>query len=451
MKRAKETKIVLMLVLWTLCVISLSPLIIFAQVVVSGRSGQNVTVQMVGAPPLLPRVSLQAIPTGNNTYSLIGNNRMAGSWVNLQIDGNFVDSSSQARCAWNYRPLPPPLPQQPFMSPAAAIPGLAGSGSGISGADTDLADFGQYGAANGAGASVTHVAQVDGYHGPGIKDGTAIVTITVPAMGLIGGPLLDDLTAASLVQIAPASTVENGPKGPANAMANAYFENVAVANPANYITQLRAFWSAYQGSAWYSEIRRVDGACPLRNPSTAEVAQWAAAKWGLHPYLAYAEATSDGDWDQTALGDGGNSSGVCQVADRNSAQAPYHAFPGFSGAGANLARENTCFNFDFWAAHMYAAFHGLTGECSGKTLDVGGAVQTWADGSATCATGGYTAIIWQSIANRTWEGRFFAGQGLPAPATPSAKANKPLLRRVPPPPSRSIRSAHPPRAVKVQK
>ena len=94
--------------------------------------------------------------------------------------------------------------------------------------------------------------------------------------------------------------------------------------------------------------------------------QWAANKWGLNPLLLYAEAVQEGQWDQASLGDVadgiGTSAGVLQVADRNTASKSQHAPPGFTGSSASIARQNTCFNADFYSAQLWAVFNGQLGK-----------------------------------------------------------------------------------------
>jgi hypothetical protein len=159
-------------------------------------------------------------------------------------------------------------------------------------------------------------------------------------------------------------------------------------------------------SNWQAVADRIDGACPMAHPTTAEVLQWAANKWGINPVLLYAEAVQEGDWDNTSLGDNGTSSGVLQVADRGSS----HAFLGFSGAGQNLSRENTCFNGDFYAGHLYAVFHGMTGEAPAG--DIGAAIQAWYSGYVTSA-GAYTQSVYGHLTNQDWVGYYFGGQVIP--------------------------------------
>jgi hypothetical protein len=286
-----------------------------------------------------------------------------------------------------------PAPTSSSGGSGATIPGLTGSAAGIPWADTNPADYGQYNAPGGWGNG----------------------------MGLIGGPLLTDAQAASFVVPAQKSTVELSlpctwcgdyytPDGASNSAEDNYFNSIASTNPSNYLYQLGAsngFWAT--ASSWGGVSSRIDGACPMANPTTAEVVQWAANKWGINPILLYAEATEEGGWDQNTVGDVGLTAGVLQIADRDSSAQPYHAFAGFAGAGSMLARENTCFNADFFAAHLYAAFHGLTGECPAG--DIGTAIETWW-GPATSA-GGYTALVYQKINTQLWVPLWFQNQQVP--------------------------------------
>jgi hypothetical protein len=263
----------------------------------------------------------------------------------------------------------------------ATIAELTGSAVGIPGADTKTADYVKYSAPGGSGG---------GYP-------------------LIGGPLLTDVQAASFVRVTQPSSIELGPNYPPNAAANNYFNNIAAANPTEYLNQLEGndgFYAAYAGYGWQAEIHRVTGGCPLANPTTAEVLQWAANKWGINPLLLYAEATEESGWDQTAVGDSGRSSGVFQVADRGA----NHAFPGFSGSGSMLARENTCFNADFYAAHLYSAFHGLTGETPAS--DIGTAIQSWFSGYVS-SPGVYTAQVYNHLSTQDWVVLYFGGIQVP--------------------------------------
>src|SRR5215469_13035232 len=126
---------------------------------------------------------------------------------------------------------------------------LSGSAAYIGGADTNPGDFGIY----------------------------------PLGLGLAGGPLLDDLEAAKLVVPTPQSVVETGPNGPTNAAANDYYLYTYSTNLPYYQWQLSEFWTEYFGSSWYDVVQRIDGACPMWKPTTAEILQWAANKWGINP------------------------------------------------------------------------------------------------------------------------------------------------------------------------
>jgi hypothetical protein len=92
--------------------------------------------------------------------------------------------------------------------------------------------------------------------------------------------------------------------GSANAADDNHFNSIARNNPSNYLYQLESnsgFYAAYQGRRWQAEADRVDGACPIANPTTAEVLQWGANKWGINPLLLYAVATNESSWDQTGM------------------------------------------------------------------------------------------------------------------------------------------------------
>jgi hypothetical protein len=273
-----------------------------------------------------------------------------------------------------------PSSSQPWaVTPGATISGLTGSAANISGADTNPSDYGHY------------WEWGDGYP-------------------LIGGPLLNDTQAASFVVATQQSVVETSSTwGLGNAAANNYFNSIASGNPSNYLNQLEAsdgFYAGYAGATWQAEADRVDGACPLANPTTAEVLQWAANKWGINPILMYAEVTEESSWNQMGIGDNGNSSGLLQVADRGY----NHAFPGFGGSGSMLARENSCFNADFFAAWIYSAFNGLQTGTSGG--DVGTAIQSWYSGQATSA-GAYTAGVYGMLSNLQWVSWWFNDVSVP--------------------------------------
>src|SRR5262249_54973653 len=157
---------------------------------------------------------------------------------------------------------------------------------------------------------------------------------------------------------------------------------------------------------------RVDGACLLGpHPTTAEILQWAAHKWGLSPLVAYAETTNDGDWDQTKVStmDYGCSVGVAQVSDCNPPQRPHHSIRGLATGepGHPLPSENTCFNADLWAAFLYKHY---TSGCGIGDLPV--AIQQW-DNRRACTPGRFAQRNCASLATHNWNIRFFNGDPVP--------------------------------------
>ena len=261
------------------------------------------------------------------------------------------------------------------VSQGSSISGMDGSSGGISWADSNPGDYGNYWAWGG------------GYP-------------------LMGGPLLSNWQAASFVKATQRSAIELGGNGWANQQANNYFNSIASSSPGYYWYQISSFRAGYQYSAMQAEANRIDGACPMANPTTAEVLQWAGNKWGINPVLLYAEVTVESSWDQTAVGDYGRSSGLLQVADRGDG----HAFPGFDGGGSMLARESSCFNADFWAGRLFAAFNGITGQSPAG--DIGAAIESWYAGSAWSA-GGYASYVYSMMDNQQWSSWYFWGAWVP--------------------------------------
>ena len=422
-----------------------------------------------------PTPSVTPTPSGNvNISSPIINAIVSGkisitstftasssNWVNFHIDGNIIGSAttSPSTFLWdsttvsngshildaklygsnstnpkflismvsvpititNGTPTPTPTPTTtpipsptvtptPNPSPTPAITGLTGDPAAlaaITGADTNIAHYGNY------------PAQGDG-------------------MGLMGGPLLTDLQAASLVKTTVQSSVEKSTAicdptvascnastiGTSNAYDNLYFINVAAPNAANYMNQLNTFRGAWasDGPGWVALINRIDGACQLGpNPTSAEILQWGANKWGFNPILLYAEGRQEGDWDNDSLGDWsvvngvniGTSSGIVQNADRNS---PNHAFPGFVSStntlipSSMLSRENTCFDVDMYCGMVYASYSGISGWSPAGNVD--GAIQTWFEGTASLPYD-YTSQVYGHINLQDWVNPYF--NGVPPP------------------------------------
>jgi hypothetical protein len=347
---------------------------------------------VASSPPYTYSWLSSTVPNGQQAITVkgfaSGGILLASSAINVNVQNGVPSASPTATPTPTPTSTPTPSPPPTSTPPIAS---LTGDASKISGADTNIAHFGTYSGTGNTGA---------GY-------------------SLIGGPLLTDEQAASFVKPTQQSIVETdstacitsttadcfGPTmATSNAHQNSYFMNVAVPNSANYLPQLNSFYSAYVGSSWQMVADRIDGACPMTNPTTAEILQWAANKWGINPILYYAEAVQEGNWNQVTLGDYGTSSGVLQLADLNTTQKPNHAFPGFAGLGADLSRQNTCFNADFYGAHLYASWKGLNGEVTNG--DIGTAIQSWYQGAAA-APGTYTSSVYSFIDGQTWVSMYF--------------------------------------------
>jgi hypothetical protein len=232
------------------------------------------------------------------------------------------------------------------------------------------------------------------------------------------GPLLDDRQAASVTM----ATVETNVASSADTAANRYYQDHVVdsaADQQNYLNQLSAV-NQYWSGAMATVMKRVDGACPIQNPTTAEIIQWAANKWGFNPKYGYAEACDEGDWKNTSLGDNGTSSGVFQVADRGA----NHGWSALVLANSNLARESTCYNADFFFATRWASFHcaqagcsiGITGETPPNSM--ANAVESWFSGSSYSCPGGtgcdYQAMIYSDIVSG-WRNAGYPNNGTNPP------------------------------------
>jgi Bacterial Ig domain len=222
---------------------------------------------------------------------------------------------------------------------------------------------------------------------------------------LAGGELESNSQAAAAVVLTPKSRMETGSDASVNATANSYYYNHGGSTA--YANQLAAFHAAWRRD---SVMQRVDGACNLGpHPTTAEILQWAAHKWGFSPLVTYAEATNDGDWDMASLGDFGCSVGVAQIAYCNNTHRRNHSIRGLNTGqpGHLLPQENTCFNVDLYAAFLYKHF---TSGCGQGDLPV--AIQQW-DNRRACAPARFAQRNCTSVAIHNWDTKFFNGDPVP--------------------------------------
>jgi hypothetical protein len=90
-------------------------------------------------------------------------------------------------------------------------------------------------------------------------------------------------------------------------------------------------------------VPRIDGNF---TGTTDEVIQWGACKWGLDEDVLRAQAVVESNWDQAAVGDGGQSFGLLQIK----ASAHPGTFP--------ASRDSTAFNVDYAVAFWRLCYEG---------------------------------------------------------------------------------------------
>ncbi len=241
-------------------------------------------------------------------------------------------------------------------------------------------------------------------------------TTSCTAANMADNPTISDTAAANLVNVTQQSKVENNAFGTANVntAANDYCGNGNCSTQA-YANQLAGFHAPWRSSPIMS---RVDGHCEAlgAHPTTAQIMQWAAFKWGFSPTVVYAEGTNDGKWDMASAGDcdstGHNccSVGIGQIAYCNNDKHPQHAIQGLNtgSAGHLLPKENTCFNLDLFTAFIYRNYHSAT--CAQGNLRL--ALAQWLSPSL-CSTVHYSDTMCNSIATHDWQHRFFSDQTVP--------------------------------------
>lgn len=234
-------------------------------------------------------------------------------------------------------------------------------------------------------------------------------TVSTNGFWVLGGPLETDLTAWTHVKPTAKSSIETGSTwGYINAQDNNYFNAIASSNPNDYVNQVNAFTGAFWslGGNWHNLMIRVDGACPMANPTTAEVIQWASHKWGINPLYMFAETSMESGWNQGGIGDNGMSSGLFQIPDRGAT----HAMAGFAGYGQNLARENTCFNADLFGAMQLGTYMGITGRAPAGNVDA--MIESWYTGYSTTGDG-YEQSIIGFMGGQEWVPWYFGGHAVP--------------------------------------
>jgi autotransporter family porin len=138
---------------------------------------------------------------------------------------------------------------------------------------------------------------------------------------------------------------------------------------------------------------RVDGAF---TGTTDQIIRWAACKWGFDEDIARAVAVQESWWNQSNVGDNGESFGLMQV------RAPYH--PGTFPA----SRDSTAFNVDYTLASRRGCFEGYEPWLTTTRGDEWGCVGSWFSGRWRDQPAlDYIASVQQHLAGRTWRQSWF--------------------------------------------
>ena len=226
---------------------------------------------------------------------------------------------------------------------------------------------------------------------------------------------LSDAQAAALVKHARETR-------PENAQANDYVPTAA---------QRRAFRGALNrygetSVQWNPLYRYVDGHDKLSDPSTDDLIQWGAHKWGIPEDWLKAEYVQESHWRQSQLGDRSKVSPALFAQYPLQAQIPgtgevYESMgmaqvkwvpDGSVGAGTEPLRwQSTAFNIDFQAATVRYYYDGYCGWCAGGYA----AGQQWNSIGAwfnpypwgNSGRQGYVKSVQKILSERTWEGRRF--------------------------------------------
>jgi len=193
----------------------------------------------------------------------------------------------------------------------------------------------------------------------------------------VGQPPLSDQAAAAAV-------VHRAEVRPDNAGPNSYRPTDA---------ELGAFHSA-PDSADNRLLGYVTGRPGLQSPSTDDLIQWAASKWGIATDWVRAEAVDESYWHQSAV----NSSGMRGIMQIQ-ASAQNGTEP--------LRWESTAFNLDFYGATIRFYFDGDCSWC-GPNYSAGhewDSIGAWYEPSPWRNQGAqdYVSRVQAELVNRRWE------------------------------------------------
>jgi hypothetical protein len=246
-------------------------------------------------------------------------------------------------------------------------------------------------------------------HGRGVTRGPQLVWTPITALPL------SDATAASYV-------IHRAEQRPGNKAVNNYVPTAA---------QLSAFYAAMPKGLNDPLRKYVTGNSHLTNPSTDDLIQWTAHKWGIPEDWIRAEAVLESHWTQTpiTLGYGLGDQKVVSAADYakypKSADVPgkpltvYQSMgimqskwlanqPTAIAAGTEPLRwESTAFNLDWYGHYVRWLYDGYTTGISWiPNIDKGNQWQSiggWFGGSGgSVATQTYIANVHKILVSKPW-------------------------------------------------
>ena len=147
---------------------------------------------------------------------------------------------------------------------------------------------------------------------------------------------------------------------------------------------------------------RVDGNF---SGTTDEILEWAACKWGMDHNIAKAEAIAESSWQQSTVGDNGDSYGILQVRAAP-AGSPASADNGWGGYP--WTQKSTALNADAQMAYLRAVYDGRSymgnGGNGSPVLkgNIWNAVSAWQSGSDT-GPDWYTQQVRRYLASQAWQ------------------------------------------------
>jgi hypothetical protein len=205
---------------------------------------------------------------------------------------------------------------------------------------------------------------------------------------------------------------------PQNALANDYVPSDG---------QLRAFYAARNAAGeatvqWNPLFRLVTGRAGLTRPSTDDLIQWAAHKWGIPEDVIRAQLSLESNWRMGQLGDRTSVSTAAYRLYPRAAQIPgthdvYESMgiaqvkwtpDGSVGAGTEPLRWlSTAFDLDVYAATLRYYYDGychwcVPGYAAGQAWGSVGAwyePSPWGNGGAQM----YVEAVRRELARRPWE------------------------------------------------